>query len=221
MSQRRNTPAPSSRRRHTGALVLAVAGLAACSTDRETAPTAPVAAAPAPAFDKGPDDKDAGKRFTDDALTSLSNTWHTGSADAVAATTKPLALSCVAGYQGTFTVSQRVGRNGTTIKFGKSEFKVPSGALSSDVQITATFTLDGQGVNVDFQPHGLKFAKAAEARIDFTGCQAPSGAPINAYYTNDQGFVTQVMPSSAASGSKQVRMLTDHFSGYTVSWGRR
>ena len=222
MSQRRNTPTSPSRRRYTGAFALAIAGLAACSADREALPTAPVAAAPnAAAFGKGPDDKavtDAAKRLTDAALTVLAPTWHTTSADVEAPTTKPLDLSCP-GFSGVYMVSQRVGKSGGTLKFGKSELKIPSGALSADTQISATITF-GAGVDVDFQPHGLQFAKAAELKVDWTGCTAPAGSPINMYYTDAAGYITQVMPS-AKSSATQSRMLTDHFSGFTVSWGRR
>ena len=116
-------------------------------------------------------------------------------------------------------VSQRMGRNGGTLKFGKSELRIPAGALSADTQISATITL-GQGVGVELQPHGLTFAKAAELRVDWTGCTAPSGSPINLYYTDTSGYITQVMPS-ASTGPTTARMLTDHFSGFTVSWGRR
>ena len=200
MSQRRNTSTQPSRRRHTGAFALALAGLAACSADRETSPTAPVASVPAPtaaaSYATGPSDKDAAKRLTDAALTVLAPTWHTTSADVEAPTTKPLDLTC--SYQGVYVVSQRVGKSGGTLKFGKSELKIPSGALSADTQISATITL-GQGVDVDFQPHGLKFAKAAELKVDYTGCAAPAGSPINMYYTNESGYITQVMPSATSS----------------------
>lgn len=223
MSQRRNTFLQSSRSRYTAGAALVLAGLAACSADQVSGPAAPAAStAPAamPSLAKGAGDKeieDAAKRLTDGALTTLAATWHTTSADIEAPTTKPLDLTC--SLQGTYMVSQRIGRSGGTLRFGRSELRIPSGALASDVQISATITLGGR-VNVDFAPHGLKFAKAAELRVDWAGCTAPSGSPINLYYTDDSGRITQVMPSAKGAGTT-ARMLTDHFSGFSVGWGRQ
>lgn len=216
MSQRRNTFFNTSRSRYTMVGALAVAGLAACSADRVSAPVGPVPSAVA-AFEVG-SDKDAAERKSDAQLTAIAPTWHTSATDVEAPTTKPLDLAC--GVRGMYMVSQRIGKSGGSLRFGNSELKIPSGALASDVTVSATITL-GQGVDVQFAPHGLKFAKAAELRVDYTGCTVPAGSAVNVYYTDDQSRITQTMPSAAStSGSRTVRTLTDHFSGFVVGWGR-
>ena len=221
MPHRRNTFAPSSQSRHVGFGVLALAALgalAACSSDRVTAPAAP--APSAAALSKGPgEEKDAPKRLSDAQLTAVAPTFRTTSADMEAPTTTPLPLSC--GFMGRYMVSQRVGKGGGSLRFGRSELRVPSGALAGDVQLTADISLSKEGVKVDFGPHGLKFAKAAELRVDYTGCTAPAGSALNVYYTDDANRIVQTMPSAADPSAKKMRALTDHFSGFVVSWGRR
>ncbi len=215
MPQRRNTMSAGSRTRYILSAGAAVA-LAACSADRATGPAvAPTAAA----FGKGPgEETDAPKRMTDAELTAAAATFRTTTADVEAPTMTPLPISC--GVTGRYMVSQRIGRAGGSLRFGRSELRVPSGALAADVQITADISLSRAGVTVNFGPHGLKFAKAAELRADFTGCTVPSGAALNVYYTDASNRITQTMPSSWTAGSTQIRSLTDHFSGYVVSWGR-
>jgi hypothetical protein len=219
MSQRRNTTIGPSRRRHIAVGALSLVALAACSADRMTAP----AAVPSQdaSLGKGEDDKkakDAGKRLTPTQLEAAAPTFRTTSADIEAPADKPLPLSC--GFTGRYMVSQRIGKGGGSLKFGRSEFKVPAGALTSDVQVTADISIGQEGVEVNFGPHGLKFAKAAELRVDYTGCTAPTGAALNVYYTDGYDRIVQTMPSAMVPGAPQIRSLTDHFSGYVVSWGR-
>lgn len=222
MSELRNTACPASRRRTTATLaaaagVFAVAALAACSTDGTTAPQQAVAPTAAALSKEEGDDKDARERRSDRELDDLTTTFQTTSADEEAGVAMPLPLVC--GIRGTYMVSRRIGRSGGSLKFGRSELKVPAGALGDDVQVSATIRL-GESVGVEFAPHGLKFAKPAELRIDYTGCTPPLGAALNVYYTNDQGRIVQTMPSADTRSTKQIRALTDHFSGYAVSWGR-
>lgn len=217
MSQRRNTSTGTSRRRHIAVGALSLVALAACSADRMTAPAA-VPSQNASFSTAEAATRDAGRRMTPTQLEAAAPTFRTTSADIEAPTTTPLPLSC--GFTGRYMVSQRIGKGGGSLYFGRSEFKVPAGALASDVQITADISLSKGGVTVKFGPHGLKFAKATELRVDYTGCTVPTGAAINVYHTDAYNRIVQTMPSAVVAGAPQVRALTDHFSGYTVSWGR-
>lgn len=216
MSQRRNTADGSSRYRHAAAGTLAILALAACSADRVTAPAAaPTAASYGKVEDAA---RDASKRLTPTQLEAAATTFRTTSADVEAPTATPLPLTC--GFTGRYMVSQRIGKGGGSLRFGRSEFKVPAGALASDVQITADISLSKAGVTVKFGPHGLKFAKATELRVDYTGCTVPAGAALNVYHTDAYNRIVQTMPSAMVTAVPQVRALTDHFSGYVVGWGR-
>lgn len=219
MSQRRNTQSPSSRARYTMAAALVLAGLAACSADQVTAPeaAAPTAAASAALIGQ------TATQMTPFSSLSLSSatfetyrtSWRTASTDMFAATKKPRRFSCsgVSTAQGRGTI----GTGGGTIAVGNHRFVVPSGALSASTAITVSFSKSGKGVEVDAWPHGLKFAKPVEFQFDLSGCSVPSGSTLNVYYVNDYDYVTQVMPSTTASG--RTRALTDHFSGFVVAWG--
>lgn len=228
MSTQRNSTFQMSRGRNIAAAIAAViapiaASIAACSVD---GPTSPMPVAHSPAFSKGASaptpkhsDKDDQNRDTKDQIAAMAPTWHTTPADQEAGTDMPLNLAC--GYSGVYTVSQSVGPNGGVLRFGASSLTIPQGALSSTIQISAKITL-GQGVNVEFAPHGLTFAKAATIVANYTGCTMPSTATgLNVYYTDVNGGILQSMPSAMNMSQHTVTSLTDHFSGYMVAWGRR
>lgn len=232
MSTPHNTPPQPSRGRRIavvlGAIIAPIAAvIAGCSTDGPTGPqpNGRVALAAAPAFNAAPvpppppkpSPKDSANRVTPTQLAVEASSWHTQSSDKESGQDRPLNISC--GFTGQYTVSQPIGTAGGVLTFGKSSLTIPKGALSTTTQISATITL-GSSVTVDFQPHGLQFAKAATIKADFTGCTVPSSSPgLNVYYLTSTGGIAQSMPSAKAS-STVVQALTDHFSGYAVSWGR-
>ncbi|GJG88243.1 hypothetical protein tb265_34240 [Gemmatimonadetes bacterium T265] len=176
--------------------------------------TAPAAPAPTPKYSAA----DAALRETLSQLTAQAATFYTQPGDQESGTDRPLPLTC--GVAGGWTVTQPVGPNGGTLWFGASSLTIPRGALSTTVMISATVTL-GQGAKVDFAPHGLHFAKAVTITVNYNGCSMPANAPgMNVYYLNDSGGIAQSMPSANDPNQRIVTSLTDHFSGYMMSWGR-
>lgn len=163
--------------------------------------------------------KDEASHVSEVTLDTLAATWHTAPQDQEPGTDQPVPLACTG--QGQFRVTQTIGTKGGVLSLGQSALTIPAGALAHPETITATATAGPTGVQLDFVPHGLQFAKAVELRIDYTGCDATVGTPVNVYYTNATGGIAQVLPSAQAPARQQVRALTDHFSGYIASWGRR
>ena len=219
----------------TPALALGTAAvtavLAACS-DSPTAPTRPAAGA---AFSKSADKtaakaakdsvkaakhtaKDDAQRMAEAALDTVATTWHTTAQDQEPGTDRPVTLTCSVDEQA--SVTQTIGKKGGVLTVGSSTLTIPAGALSQAQSITATVTKGAQGVRLDFAPHGLTFQHAVEFRVDYRGCDALAGLPLNVFYTDAAGGIVQVMPSAQAPAGQAVRALTDHFSGYLVSWGR-
>ena len=233
MSTQRNSSPQPSRGRNVAAVIGAIvapiaAMIAACSGDSVTNPVTSSVSGPArtaraplasiaPAPKPKPSPTDSANHETLAQLAAQAPTWHTQPADKEAGTDKPLPLAC--GVAGTYSVGRVIGPAGGTLSFGRSSLTIPAGALSSNVTISATITL-GSSVTVEFAPHGLQFAKAATMVVNYTGCTAPSNTALDVYYTDVFGGIMQSMPTASNPAQQSVTALTDHFSGYTVAWGR-
>ena len=97
---------------------------------------------------------------------------------------------------------------------------MPAGALDHAVTITATST-GSTTRGLDFAPHGLRFLKPVSMTISFAGCSLPEDAQdtvLGVVYIDPSGRPVQRMPAHADHPAHQITALTDHFSGYLVSW---
>lgn len=126
-------------------------------------------------------------------------------------------LGC--GPQQELRATQLIGPFGGRIAVGGHELVVPQGALSQWVQITAT-QQSGSVAEVDFQPHGLRFAKPAVLRMSYSGCTVPPQGVQSVVYLNDANQILEMPPSSDDTSSTTVSSLISHFSGYAVATGR-
>lgn len=99
------------------------------------------------------------------------------------------------------------------LRVGPHKLIVPAGALRSWVRISGTVP-EGKPFQIDLQPHGLQFHKAAGLVLDATSCtdvptivylidQYNLGPPIRAMYSN--WWLTIACPIW-------------HFSGYMVAF---
>lgn len=115
--------------------------------------------------------------------------------------------------------SKYIGPYGGTISVGDHYLVIPRGALSSTVLITAT-QQSGTTAEVDFQPHGLRFAKPASLRLSYGSCSAPEGNRQSIVYLNDADQIVETPPSIDLANSEQVAGLINHFSGYAIATTR-
>lgn len=111
-----------------------------------------------------------------------------------------------------------VGPKGGTINIGPHRLVVPPGALLSDVSITGTAP-PNPAVNLEFAPHGLQFLEPVEMQVDYKQRIVPETAELGVTYMLDGWYAVEKMPSSDARKDKKITALTDHFSGFTVTWG--
>lgn len=109
---------------------------------------------------------------------------------------------------------------------------VPAGAVADDVTFSVT-RLPGRIVAYDFQPHGTTFAVPVRiehsiGNVDPTALRL-AGSIRGAYFPAptalDQSAgtatVTELRPTFVNTDARSVAFTVDHFSGYTVVWGRR
>ena len=114
--------------------------------------------------------------------------------------------------------TRTVGPKGGTINVGPHRLVIPAGALMRDVEITGTAP-SNPAVNVEFEPHGLRFQKPVEMVIDYKQCIVPDSTELGVTYMLSGWRATEKMPSSDVRRDRKITALTDHFSGFAVTWG--
>jgi hypothetical protein len=180
--------------RGTAAAVLL---LAACSPDRgaPVAPVAPVAhaaAAPNP-----------------DLVGGVLNTT-TGLVGGVVKGLLPCKVTQ------SYTTSKVIGPFGGTIKVGPHSLVIPAGALASNTLITATAPV-GDYVQVQFEPHGLQFARPSALTLSYAQCGVLNGLTLKIVYADDQLRILEVLPSLGNVLTQSVTGKISHFSGYLLA----
>lgn len=187
------------------ATVVTVATLA-CSADAPTtAPATPPVVAPAPR-----------------ALLGLDPLL--GTTTSLLTTTVQTVDGTVSGLLGLLTCSQQdqlksskyIGSLGGSITVGDHKLVVPAGALSQTVLITAT-QQSGTVAEIDFQPHGLKFAKPATLRMSYSSCSTSSGSVQSIVYVDDNNQIIEKPVSVDNTTSDAVTASIGHFSGYAIA----
>jgi hypothetical protein len=186
---------------------LALGAVVACSGD---SPTAPVSAAPAASLNSTNANSNSttngnGNPYANGSFPG----WHrTGAAQAG----KFVPLNCVP--RQIATGSAVIGPSGGILQIGPHRLIVPAGALTERVLISGTVP-EGRPFQIDLQPHGLQFRKAAGLILDASSCidvptivyivdQITVGPPIQAFYSN---------------WWKAIACPIWHFSGYMISLG--
>ena len=177
------------RKRFLLALALGVA-ITACTGD---APTGPTAKGPAAAEYRS-HGYHPGWRRTDQALTG-----------------RFTPLNCIPRVSA--HGSAVIGPAGGVLNIGTHRLIVPAGALTENVLISGTVP-EGKPLEIDLQPHGLQFRKAAGLILDASSCtnvptivyiidQYNLGPPVAAFYSN---------------WWKAIACPIWHFSGYMVAF---
>ncbi len=126
------------------------------------------------------------------------------------------------------SVTKVLGPKGGSFNIGPHKFEVPAGALDSNVTITATAPTRSVA-ELQFQPHGLQFNKPVQMTISYKGCVVPDNTVLGVAYVKQplqsavavRALTDQRMPAHDDKATTTISALTDHFSGYVVSWARQ
>ena len=190
--------------------VVLLAGVAACSADAPTATPTPAAVATAPA---------PHALLGLDPLLTTTTTVVTGTVTTLDNTVSSVLGLLTCSPQDQLKTGKYIGIYGGSITVGDHKLVVPAGALSQTVYITAT-QQSGTVAEIDFQPHGLKFAKPATLSMSYGSCSTSAGSAQNIVYVDDSNQIVEVRPSTDDSTKDVVAAPINHFSGYAVATTR-
>jgi hypothetical protein len=139
--------------------------------------------------------------------------WYPGSrlpTDLVFGKFTPLNCTPRVTYQG----SAVIGPEGGVLQVGPHRLIVPAGALTGKVLISGTVP-EGRDFEIDLQPHGLQFKKAAGLILDTSSC---TDVPTIIYVV-DQIEVGDLIPATYSTWWRAFACPIWHFSGYMIALG--
>lgn len=120
----------------------------------------------------------------------------------------------------TSTATRVIGREGGVIKVGPHTLIIPRDALTSNETITATAP-KGDVVAVEFQPHGLKFARPTVLTMSYQECGLVKTLlkRLNPriVYVDENRNILETLISLPDLLRQTVTAKTDHFSSYMVA----
>jgi hypothetical protein len=111
-----------------------------------------------------------------------------------------------------------IGPQGGTIQVNDHVLRIPAGALSQNVTITAEAPAD-RVASVQFSPEGLQFARPATLTLDYSDC--PLGrlrVGKHVAYTTNGLQILDLLLSRDDILRMRVSADLDHFSRYAVAW---
>lgn len=116
------------------------------------------------------------------------------------------------------TATATIGSAGGVIDVGPHRLVVPRGALNRPVTITATAPSSTTN-RVQFQPHGLVFARPAALTMSYANCGALARVlPKRIAYVDGQLNILEFLLSVDVLWQQKVTARLDHFSEYAVAW---
>jgi|SRR5687768_1547918 len=116
------------------------------------------------------------------------------------------------------SVTQEVGPYGGVIQIGPHVLRIPDGALSSPVTITATLPADTVN-RVHFEPEGLTFDEPVWLTLSYANCEGlGSWLPKRVVYTNLNLEILEILFSLTNPFAQRVTGRVTHFSDYAVAW---
>ena len=116
------------------------------------------------------------------------------------------------------STSATIGPLGGVVRIGPHTLRIPAGALTSSVRITATQSRDTVNA-VRFKPAGLTFRYPAALTMSYANCNLLGVLlPKRIAYTTDQYRILAYLLSLDNLGARQVTGKLNHFSQYAVAW---
>jgi hypothetical protein len=117
----------------------------------------------------------------------------------------------------TETATTTVGPWGGIVRVGPHTLYVPPGALAENVEITATAPA-GKVVAVEFEPHGLRFARPTMLRMSYSDCGVVNGLFLRIVYVGDDQSIREVLPLFGNDLLRQeLGGKLTHFSSYVIA----
>jgi hypothetical protein len=116
----------------------------------------------------------------------------------------------------TYAAKKVVGPLGGVIRVGPHSLSIPPFALSQNVEISAVAPA-GDIVRVDFQPHGLRFAKPTALTLSYQECGLVQGLLMHVVYVDDDRSILEVLSSVNNVFARSVTGKLDHFSAYAIA----
>jgi len=111
-----------------------------------------------------------------------------------------------------------IGPKGGTIHVGEHTLRVLPGALDHEVLISAEAPVSDL-VEVDLEPHGLRFAEPAQLELSYRNCiQPPEWLNLFVVYLGADDRILEVNASRDKKGLKSVTGELEHFSRYAIAW---
>jgi hypothetical protein len=188
---------------------IVLAATAACSGDAPTAPSVadghPAALANSAASNAHGSQGSYASPFADLRMPGSHRT-----ADALSGQFTP--LNCSPRHES--NGSALIGPSGGILRIGNNRLIVPAGALTKRVLISGTVPA-GKPFQVNLEPHGLQFRKAAGLILDATSCvDVP-----DIVYLIDQYTVSGPIRATYSNWWKAIACPIWHFSGYAIAFG--
>lgn len=118
--------------------------------------------------------------------------------------------------------AQEIGPEGGVLKSATGHRLVfPAGAVAERTVISMTD--DATYVGVHLEPHGLQFPAGKEPvlTLSFDGVNTLGLSGLRVVYTDDEGDILEVLPTTQAGGSPKLVTRLQHFSGYMIAGSRR
>ena len=115
-----------------------------------------------------------------------------------------------------YTTTKAIGPMGGTIKVGPHSLVIPPDALTSTLFITATAP-KGKVVEVEFQPHGLKFRRPTSLTMSYRDCNLVSQLLPRIVYADDKYNILETFLTIPDVLRQTVTAKTDHFSSYLLA----
>jgi hypothetical protein len=111
-----------------------------------------------------------------------------------------------------------IGPEGGTLTVGAHVLRIPAGALTSAVTISAAVPA-GNVVSIVLQPEGLQFQTPAQLTLSYAECGVLHAAlPKRIAYTTDELVILSFISSWDNLLARRVTGSLDHFSTYAVAW---
>lgn len=121
-------------------------------------------------------------------------------------------INCVPRFSA--TGAALIGPRGGTLWIGRHRLIVPPGALLEPVRISGSVP-QGRPFEIDLQPHGLQFRKAAGLLLDASSC---ADVP-DIVYLIDQYTVSPPIRAIYSNWWHMIACPIWHFSGYAIALG--
>jgi hypothetical protein len=110
-----------------------------------------------------------------------------------------------------------IGPEGGKLQIGGHELVIPRGALAEEQLIVGRAPTSSL-VDVEFEPEGLQFQRAATLTLSYKGCDRPANVDLSLAYIGFGNRILELPPSEDDRSGSNVSGEIHHFSRYAVAF---